>query len=169
MDIRRAADAAEERDAMSLELGSAPKQEPHVYYRGTFGWPVRWHRTGVNLVTGSGIGAVVVPRRMSDLVLASLERQGCPGPALALLTRRERITVLLVDADDVAMSDTPLPADVRVLPAGSAVPLPDERDPHGLAHWLVAPEESQRWLPSLSAVLTTIASTSAMYRELIAR
>ncbi|PRX50906.1 hypothetical protein B0I33_10157 [Prauserella shujinwangii] len=145
---------------MSVELEAAPSPGTGVDYRGTFGWPVEWHQGGLRLVTGSGVGAVVVPRALSEVVLASLARQGCSGPAVALPTRRERVTVLLVEADDVAVAETPLPSGVRVLPAGSAIPLPGERGTHTLARWIVEPDPSQRWLPSLGSVLTVISSST---------
>ncbi|MFC4003756.1 hypothetical protein ACFS2C_10295 [Prauserella oleivorans] len=151
---------------MTLELD--PQRTTRVDYRSTFGWPVERHRDGLRLVTGSGVGAVVVPRAMSDSVLARLRRQGCSGPALGLPTRRERITVLLVETDDFTVAQAPLPEGVRVLPAGSVIPLPDERQLHGPAQWLVEPDPFQRWLPSVGAVLATIAAAGQVHRELLA-
>ncbi|EHR50269.1 hypothetical protein SacmaDRAFT_2013 [Saccharomonospora marina XMU15] len=151
---------------MSQEVGTAPQQS-RVDYRGTFGWPVQWDRGGLRLVTGSGVGAVVVPRRISDAVLASLARQGCDGPALTLPTRREMVTVLLVETDDFAVAEAPLPEGVQVLAAGSTVPLPDEHNPNALARWRVQPDPRQRWLPSLAAVLATISATGNLRHELL--
>ncbi|WP_245992730.1 hypothetical protein [Prauserella muralis] len=127
-------------------------------YRGLFGWPVRWQGGAPVLVTGSGIGAVLVPRSLSDQVLYSLSRQGCAGPALSVPTRRGSVVLLLVEADAPAFDLQPLPDGVRVLTAGTTIPLPDERRPDDLSHWIVEPDTHQRWLPSLAAVLTCIRS-----------
>ncbi|GAB2986700.1 hypothetical protein LWP59_09830 [Amycolatopsis acidiphila] len=127
-------------------------------YRRVFGWPVQWHNNALTLVTGSGIGAVAVPRSLADRVLAGVARQGCEGPAVCVLTKHGSIAVLLVEADVLAPADSSLPEGVRVLTAGTGIPLPDERSPHNLTHWLVPPDTHHRWLPSLTAVLASIRS-----------
>lgn len=145
---------------MTLELDDPQGTRPD--YRGTYGWPVEQHAGGQRLITGSGVAAVVVPRALSDAVLADLRKLDCAGPALALPTRRERITVLLAEADDFG-AHQPLPAGIRVLPAGSVVPLPDGSQ-ECAARWLVAPDASRRWLPSLGAVLAAVASVPVLGR-----
>jgi hypothetical protein len=137
-----------------VESGSA------LDYRRVFGWPVQRHNNALTLVTGSGIGAVAVPRSLSDRVLASVARQGCDGPAVCVLTKHGTVVILLVEADVLAPAESSLPEGVRVLRAGTGVPLPDERSPHDLTHWLVAPDPNQRWLPSLTAVLASIRSVA---------
>ncbi|MBB3051568.1 hypothetical protein FHS23_002597 [Prauserella isguenensis] len=146
---------------MTLELDESQGTRPD--YRGTYGWPVEQHAGGQRLITGSGVAAVVVPRALSDTVLADLRKLDCAGPALALPTRRERVTVLLAEADDFGTAHRPLPGGVRVLPAGSVVPLPDGRDACA-ARWLVAPDASRRWLPSLGAVLAAVSSVPVVGR-----
>ncbi|GAA1247762.1 hypothetical protein GCM10009676_37480 [Prauserella halophila] len=140
---------------MTLELDEYQATCPD--YRGTYGWPVEQHAGGQRLITGSGVAAVVVPRALSDAVLADLRKLDCAGPALGLPTRRERVTVLLAEADVFGSAHQPLPGGVRVLPAGSVVPLPDGGQKCA-AWWLVAPDASRRWLPSLGAVLATVSS-----------
>ncbi|WP_200314700.1 hypothetical protein [Prauserella cavernicola] len=137
-------------------------------YRGVFGWPVRWQANGLHLVVGSGIGAVAMPKAQSDAVLAGLERQDCLGPALAVPTKREMMTILLVEAELPAWGEAPPPPSVKVLDAGSAVPLPDRRRPDILARWIVEPDPQRRWLPALSAVLATVRASSphALFRPL---
>lgn len=125
-------------------------------YRRVFGWPVRWHNNALTLVTGSGIGAVAVPRSLSERVLASVARQGCEGPTVCVLTKHGAVVVLLVEADMLAPTEDSLPEGVRVITAGTGIPLPDERSPHDLTHWVVAPDTHNRWLPSLTAVLASI-------------
>ncbi|WP_019816060.1 hypothetical protein [Saccharomonospora saliphila] len=146
---------------MSVELDTAPQRDSRVDYRATFGWPVEGRTGRERLVTGAGIGAVVVPRGISGVVLASLDRQGCGAPVLTLPTRREMATVFLVETGDVGVVETGLPPGVHVLPAGSVVPLPDERDPEALTRWVVEPDVSRRWLPSLGAVLATVVAIAS--------
>ncbi|PXY29211.1 hypothetical protein DI005_09830 [Prauserella sp. PE36] len=138
-------------------------------YRGVFGWPVRWEATGPHLVIGSGIGAVAMPKAQSEAVLAGLARQDCLGPVLAIPTKREMMSVLLVEAELPAWGDAPPPEQVRVLPAGTTVPLPDWRRPEIHARWIVEPDAHRRWLPSLGAVLATIRSSTpgALFRTLV--
>ncbi|WP_236796200.1 hypothetical protein [Amycolatopsis sp. GM8] len=123
-------------------------------YRRVFGWPVRWENGALTLVTGSGIGAIAIPRSISERVLASVARQGCAGPAVSIPTKHGAVVILLVEADVLAPGA--LPPGVRVLTAGTAIPLPDERVPHQLTHWIVPPDTHNRWLPSLTAVLACI-------------
>jgi hypothetical protein len=129
-------------------------------YRRVFGWPVRWANDALTLVTGLGIGAVAVPRSLSDRVLVSVARQGCEGPAVCVLTKHGSLVVLLVEADVLAPAEDSLPEGVRVVTAGTAIPLPDERSPHDLTHWVVPPDTHHRWLPSLAAVLASIHSVA---------
>ncbi|KAA9161634.1 hypothetical protein FPZ12_014095 [Amycolatopsis acidicola] len=146
---------------MRVEQHVVPQQPaPRVDYRGAFGWPVHWHEGGLRLVTGSGIGAVAVPKSLSDRVLESVARQGCAGPTLNVPTKHGMIVVLLVDADVLAPGETELPPGVRVLTAGTAIPLPTEQRPNEIARWVIPPDTSQRWLPSLAAVLTSIHTVS---------
>lgn len=133
-----------------------------VDYRRVFGWPVQRHGDGLRLVTGAGIGAVALPRGLSDRVLAGVARQGCEGPAVSVPTKHGAVVILLVEADVLAPAESSLPDGVRVLTAGTAIPLPDERSPHELTHWLVAPDPNHRWLPSLTAVLASIRSVVAL-------
>lgn len=143
---------------MRLEQNPTPTTAPRWDYRGTFGWPVRWHNDGLSLVTGSGITAVAIPKAMAGAVLAALARQGCSGPALSLPTKQGMVAILLAEADTLASAGQTLPPGVKILTAGTAIPLPSERRPDDLSHWLVAPDTQQRWLPSLAAVLTNIRS-----------
>ncbi|TVT56614.1 hypothetical protein ORV05_10485 [Amycolatopsis cynarae] len=144
---------------MRLEQNPMPATAaPRWDYRGTFGWPVRWHNDGLTLVTGSGITAVAIPKAMAGPVLAALARQGCSGPALSLPTKQGMVAILLAEADMLASVGETLPPEVKILTAGTAIPLPNERRPDDLAHWLVAPDTHQRWLPSLAAVLASIRS-----------
>lgn len=129
-------------------------------YQHTFGWPVQWQGNSLRLVVGSGIGAVAIPRSLADRVLETVARQGCNGPAVCVLTKHGSVAVLLAEADMLAPSADMLPDGVRVLTAGSTVPLPDERSPHDLTHWLVPPDTHQRWLPSLTAVLAAVRSVA---------
>lgn len=142
---------------MTLELDEQQHTRPD--YRGTFGWPVEEYAGGFRLITGSGVAAVVVPRALSDAVLTDLRKLDCLGPTLGLPTRRERVTALLAEADDFGATHHRPPEGVRVLPAGSVVPLPDGR-PECAAQWLVEPDPFRRWLPSLGAVLAALASGS---------
>ncbi|MEU6641857.1 hypothetical protein ABZ863_04840 [Saccharomonospora sp. NPDC046836] len=144
---------------MSIDQRVVPDVVPQLDYRGLFGWPVRWHNGELMLVTGSGIGAVTVPKALADRVLDSLARQGCSGPAVNVPTKRGTVVMLLVETDALTFDDTPLPEGVQVLPTGSGVPLPGN-GPGNLARWLVAPDEHQRWLPSLAAVLASIRSVA---------
>ncbi|TNC29050.1 hypothetical protein [Amycolatopsis alkalitolerans] len=123
-------------------------------YRRVFGWPVHWHGGALTLETGSGIGAVAVPRAMAEPVLAGVARQGCAGPAVSVPTKHGAVVMLLVEADVLAPGS--LPDGVRVLTAGTTIPLPGDRSPHALTHWIVPPDTHQRWLPSLTAVLASI-------------
>ncbi|WP_246243617.1 hypothetical protein [Amycolatopsis pithecellobii] len=125
-------------------------------YRRVFGWPVGWHNGGLALVTGSGIGAIAIPRPMADRVLPNLARQGCDGPALAVPTKHGAVVMLLVEADVLAPDS--LPSGVRVLTAGTMIPLPGDRNPNQLTHWIVPPDTHHRWLPSLNGVLACIRS-----------
>ncbi|OLT41133.1 hypothetical protein BJF85_24750 [Saccharomonospora sp. CUA-673] len=140
---------------MTVELDAQQPIRPD--YRGTFGWPVEQYAGGFRLITGSGVAAVVVPRALSDAVLTDLRKLDCLGPALGLPTRRERVTVLLAEADDLGAAHHEPPEGIRVLPAGSIVPLPDGRA-ECAAQWLVEPDAIRRWLPSLGAVLAAVAS-----------
>ncbi|KID30766.1 hypothetical protein HQ32_02271 [Prauserella sp. Am3] len=140
---------------MTLELDAQDTTRPD--YRGTFGWPVEQYAGGFRMITGSGVAAVVVPRALSDAVLTDLRKLDCLGPALGLPTRRERVTVLLAEADDFGAAHHQPPDGVRVLPAGSVVPLPDGR-PDCAAQWLVEPDAFRRWLPSLGSVLAALAT-----------
>lgn len=132
-------------------------------YRGVFGWPVRWHNGGLLLVTGSGIGAVTVPKALSDQVLESVARQGCSGPALSVPTKQGLVMILLVETDTLAADEVSLPPGVRVLTAGTAIPLPGGHRTDELARWLIPPDTRQRWLPSLAAVLTSIRSACRVH------
>lgn len=136
-------------------------------YRGVFGWPVDDDTGGPRLVTGAGIAAVAVPKALSDQVLHGLRRQGCTAPALSMPTKHGALLVLLAEAD-MLMADpaAALPRGVRVLTSGETIPLPDERGPDQLTHWIVPPDEHQRWLPSLAAVLTSIRSAHPFPAEL---
>lgn len=123
-------------------------------YRQVFGWPVQWENGGLSLVTGSGIGAVAVPRSMSEGVLARVARQECAGPAVSVPTKRGAVVILLAEADVLAPGS--LPEGVHVLTSGATVPLPDGNSPHQLTHWVIPPDPQHRWLPSLNAVLACI-------------
>ncbi|GAA4663121.1 MULTISPECIES: hypothetical protein [Amycolatopsis] len=144
---------------MSVQQDLASPPGSGDEYRRVFGWPVRLHDNGLELVTGSGIAAVVVPRALSDRVLAAVARQGCEGPAVCVPTKRGAVVVLLAEADMLAPSGDALPEGVRVLTAGTPVRLPSGQG-HDLTHWLVAPDPRQRWLPSLNAVLASIRSVA---------
>lgn len=141
---------------MSVQQNVEPETARATDYRRVFGWPVQWHNNALTLVTGSGIGAVAVPRSLSERVLESVARQGCEGPAVCVLTKHGAVVVLLVEADMLAPAENSLPEGVRVITAGTGIPLPDERSPHDLTHWVVAPDTHNRWLPSLTAVLASI-------------
>lgn len=129
-----------------------------VDYRGVFGWPVRRHNGGPVLVTGTGVGAVAIPKALSEQVLEGVERHGCSGPALSVPTRQGTIVILLVETDSPAIDEETLPPGVRVLTAGTVIPLPAGDLPDDLRRWIVPPDTSQRWLPGLAAVLTSIRS-----------
>jgi hypothetical protein len=146
---------------MSIQQNVDPEAARATDYRHVFGWPVQWHNNALTLVTGSGIGAVAIPRSLSERVLASVARQGCEGPAVCVLTKHGAVVVLLVEADMLAPAEDSLPEGVRVVNAGTAIPLPDERSPHDLTHWVVPPDTHHRWLPSLTAVLASIRSVAA--------
>ncbi|HKS46558.1 MAG TPA: hypothetical protein VJT49_15880 [Amycolatopsis sp.] len=150
---------------MQTEQNAVSAIAPRLDYRGLFGWPVSWHNGGLMLVTGSGVGAVTVPRALSDQVLESLARQGCAGPALSLPTKQGVVVILLVETDTLASGEESLPTGVRVLNAGASIPLPEHRRADELAHWIVPPDTSQRWLPSLTAVLTCIRSSCRVRLE----
>ncbi|MGW4587903.1 hypothetical protein [Amycolatopsis thermoflava] len=107
-----------------------------------FGWPVRGH----DLVLGAGIGAAAVPRARAGQVVENLGRQGCRAAALSV----PPVVIFLAEADVLPGDLDGLPADVRVLTSGTAIPLPGAPGP---ARWLVPPDPRQRWLPSLTAVL----------------
>ena len=141
---------------MSVQQELEPGAGHGVEYRRVFGWPVRWHEGALELVTGSGIGAVAVPRSLADRVLSAVARQGCEGPAVCVLTKRGSVVVLLVEADAPAPGEDSLPGGVRVLTAGTPIRLPDERSSRDLTHWIVPPDPSRRWLPSLASVLASI-------------
>lgn len=129
-------------------------------YQHMFGWPVEWRNDSLHLVLSSGIGAVAIPRGLADRVLEAVTRQGCEGPVVCVLTKRGAVAILLAEADVLAPGADTLPEGVRVLAAGSTIPLPDERSPHDLTHWLVAPDTHHRWLPSLTAVLASVRSVA---------
>jgi hypothetical protein len=141
---------------MLVEQTVLPETTARLDYRGVFGWPVHWHNNGPKLVVGSGIGAVALPKALSGRVLEGVARQGCSGPALSLPTKHGLVVFLLVESDALAPAEETLPEGVRVLSAGTTIPLPRDRD--DLARWLVAPDPHQRWLPSLAAVVATIRS-----------
>lgn len=141
---------------MQTEQNAAAKTAGCVDYRGVFGWPVHWHDGGLLLVTGSGIGAVVVPKALSEQVLESVARQGCSGPALSVPTKHGMVVAILVESDSLGSGEESLPPGVRVLTAGYAIPLPGSYKAHELAEWIVPPDTRQRWLPGLDAVLTSI-------------
>jgi hypothetical protein len=145
---------------MSVQQSVEPEAAHATDYRRVFGWPVQWHNNALSLVTGSGISAVAIPRALSERVLASVARQGCEGPTVCVLTKRGAVVVLLVEADMLAPAQDSLPEGVRVLTSGTAIPLPDERSPHDLTHWVVAPDTHHRWLPSLTAVLASVRSVT---------
>ncbi|HJQ46758.1 MAG TPA: hypothetical protein VJ870_10615 [Amycolatopsis sp.] len=142
---------------------------PRLDYRGVFGWPVRWHNGGLTLVTGGGIGGVAVPKGLAEQIISNVGRQGCSGPAVSVPTRHGMVVILLVEADALAALDDPLPDGVKVLTAGTAIPLPNERRPDDLARWLVPPDIHQRWLPSQTAVLASIRSVFRARRHVAAR
>jgi len=155
--------------AMSVDPSVVSEGTPRLDYRGVFGWPVRWHNGGLTLAVGSGIGAVAIPKGMAEPVIDSVARQGCSGPALSVPTRQGMVVILLVEADALAALDEPLPEGVRVLTAGTTIPLPNDRRPDELARWLVAPDEYQRWLPSQTAVLSTIRAVFRSRRHIAPR
>src|SRR5262245_41266989 len=125
---------------MRVEQHVVPQQtSPRVDYRGAFGWPVHFHEGGLRLVTGSGIAAVAIPKALSERVLDSVARQGCAGPTLNVPTKHGMIVVMLVDTDVLAPSEAELPAGVRVLSAGTAIPLPTEQRPDEIARWVIPP------------------------------
>jgi hypothetical protein len=130
---------------------------------GVFRRQVRRYNGGPVLVTGAGVGAVAIPKALSGQVLEGLERHGCSGPTLSVPTRQGTIVILLVETDSPAIDEESLPAGVRVLTAGTAIPLPATNTPDDLRRWIVAPELSQRWLPGLAAVLTSIRSACRVH------
>ncbi|OXM67431.1 MULTISPECIES: hypothetical protein [Amycolatopsis] len=140
------------------DLGTKRPASTPMDYRRTFGWPVHWQNGTLNFVIGAGIGAVAVPRARAEQVLENLARQGCRGPALSVPTKHGSVVIFLVEADILGSDAEFLPSDVRVLTAGTSIPLPGTHGPADLARWIVAPDPHQRWLPSLTAVLAAIRS-----------
>lgn len=128
-------------------------------YQHTFGWPVEWQGHALRLVVGSGIGAVAIPRALADRVLEAVARQGCEGPVVCVLTKRGAVAILLAEADTPVPDADTLPNGVRVLTAGTTIPLPSEHT-DDLTHWLVPPDTHQRWLPSLTAILASVRSAA---------
>lgn len=143
---------------MQTESKVAARTAEIVDYRGVFGWPVRPYNGAPVLVTGAGVGAVAIPKALSEQVLEGLDRHGCSGPALSVPTRQGTIVILLVETDSPAIDEETLPPGVRVLTSGTAIPLPAGNPPDDLRRWIVAPDTSRRWLPGLTAVLTSIRS-----------
>lgn len=148
---------------MQTQSKMAVRTAESVDYRGVFGWPVRPHTGGPVLVTGAGVGAVALPKALAGQVLESLERHGCSSPALSVPTRQGTIVILLVETDSPATDEETLPPGVRVLTAGTAIPLPAGHTPDDLRRWIVPPDTSQRWLPGLAAVLTSIRSACRVH------
>ena len=127
---------------------------------GVFGWAVRRSNGVLLLTTGFGVGAVAVSRRLTAQVLAGVADRGCSGPAVSVSTKQGVVTFLLVDTDGLSRDEDFLPEDVRVLTAGTELALPDGERRSGRARWLVPPDVRERWLPSLTAVLSCIRATS---------
>ena len=155
--------------AMRVEETVLPETGTRLDYRGVFGWPVRWHDGGLTLVTGGGIGAVAIPKGLAEQIIENLARQGCSGPSLSVPTRHGMVVILLVEADALAALEDPLPEGVKVITAGTSIPLPNEHRPDDLARWIVAPDVQQRWLPSQTAVLASIRSVFRARRHVAAR
>jgi hypothetical protein len=150
---------------MRLEQDPVATTAPGLDYRGIFGWPVHAQGERLELVVGSGIAAVALPKSMAQLVLERVARQGCSGPALSRPTRNGTVVIILAEADTLPPPERDLPPEVRMLPAGTAVPLPDGHGNDERARWLVAPDTRRRWLPSLAAILAGIHSIRPRLRS----
>ncbi|MFI5592392.1 glycogen operon protein GlgX [Amycolatopsis sp. NPDC051758] len=128
-------------------------------YSRLFGWPVKWRGHHPFLALENGICAVTLPKLSAGPILARLAATGCQGPALVLSTHRGPRVAVPAETDGLLPLRTDLPKDIEVLAWGALLPLPVTVRRTDLAtEWLTAPDPQQRWLPSLSAVLSAVSA-----------
>ncbi|QRP43425.1 hypothetical protein [Amycolatopsis sp. FDAARGOS 1241] len=141
----------------TVALADRPHERFDAYYGRLFGWSVRRQDNRLFLALENGLCAVTLPKLAAGPVLRHLNTTGCQGPVLVLPTPHGPRVAILAETDGLVPPRATLPADADLLDCGALVPLPFGPGLPGIsAEWLTAPDPSQRWLPSLSAVLAAV-------------
>jgi hypothetical protein len=126
-------------------------------YREHFGWTVDDRENTPHLVLGQNMVGLAVPRASGGAVLEYLLHQEIRGPVLEF---DMGTWVFLADSNGLVLNPADLPAGVRFLSCGVALPMP--LSPRSTSvRWIVAPDVRQRWLPSLAAVVAAIRASAA--------
>lgn len=126
-------------------------------YREHFGWTVDNRENGPHLVLGQNMVGLAVPRAGGNAVLEYLLRQEIRGPVLEV---DMGTWVFLADSNGLVLSPADLPASVRFLSCGTALPMPLTSG-SAAVHWIIPPNVRQRWLPSLAAVVAAIQASAS--------
>lgn len=122
-----------------------------------FGWTVDNRENAPHLVLGQNMVGLAVPRAGGSAALEYLLRQEIRGPVLEL---DMGTWVFLADSNGLVLSPADLPASVRFLSCGTALPMPLISGSTSV-RWIVAPDVRQRWLPSLAAVVAAIRASAS--------
>lgn len=141
------------------------------HYREVFGWPVRVTAGTVALPCGNDITAVAIPASWACNVTHRLASIEALGPVVGI-PGRSHYWVLLAQTNGVVAAQQDAPAGVMFFAPNEAVPLPSALDGSAAAdgvHWVVAPNASRRWLPTLTTVLFAVAAIPTETKRAAAR
>jgi hypothetical protein len=124
-------------------------------YATRFGWHTVVTAGRLLLPMGQGIAAVSVPRVALTPVITALKQLDAVCPCV-LIPGEEGRVVIMAEWDGLVLSPYQAPPGSRLALPHEAVPLPPTRLPGGVVRWVVAPHHTQRYLPTLSAVMMSV-------------
>lgn len=139
-----------------------PELDTAEAYATLLGWPVRAEGQAVLLAMTCGLTALAIPRASAAEVTPLLKLRDSAGPVLALPLDTVQ-WVFLAEGNGLVPAQEHAPLGGRYLRPPTQIPLPPSVTPHGPVKWVIAPDLSRRWLPTLAAVICaarTVARTT---------
>lgn len=134
-----------------------PRAWTSACYRDMFGWATEEHHGRTLLALGRSMVAVVIRASIAPRIASELKVQDADGPVLVVMGDIPR-WVFLADPNGFVTNGDELPDGVVVLDCPSRIPVPAVDTSPDRLRWVVPPDPSRRWLPTLAAVLSVIDS-----------